>query len=440
MRIKKSDLIKALSESGKYARKNGTLPIVSCVLFDPENQRITATDFEATFHTSLKMTDFHRKITVTQEPDFCWPEPEFLMALDTLTNVELKSLAKDFINAQDLDRVGIVQALVKARMKLEKATKPLSSKTEKLVENFVVDPRRMKNIISSLKEEFAEMRLQEVDANELIGDDTVRMVQIGDKFKSLPVRHGEDFPVIPEFETEGCGTVSAEEFLKVAEITSCATDDKREHLNSVYLDADKGLVIGTDGDRLVCSKLSRMMPVGNAMVPTKSLKAFLAAHKKSDVAVSMGKDAVKFSNNGSSLTVQTFKEAEYPHTDDLLNDARNNGKKITVAKGDFEVVIAQAMNMTNDEYQGMIMSFKGREIGFRLFNPEMGEYQSSVKFTGKPTKSEMSTAFKVKYLDHALKNVEDGIVTMRVPEDSNKPIYVQNSTRSFEAVIMPMRV
>ena len=434
MKIDKKDLLIALGKAGKYARP-GNIKKATLVLIDSENQRLVATDYESYWFRDITIRDYKREIRMETDAPMVKPEPEFQLALDTMDYIELRDFASNFVNSQDMtEKDEIIRALIKERMLREQMENSPVITTKTVPESFAFDPRKLRKVIATVPEKLIEMKISEVHSGELVGA-KVAMLEIAGVFQEIRAIPPDDFADIEEFDVKKAGVVDAEGMLQVAKITSLNPKDKpQDHFNSVFLDAKDSFITGTDGERLHLYRLNGFKANSNAIIPSVSLKNFLADNRKEHVTVSVGAKAVEFKTGRENLVVKTV-EADYPRAQNPIAKAMT-GTKINVSKAPMGQVIDQASNLTDKDYSGMFLEFRGKTIMSRSYNPIFGRYQSEkVQMKSGKVKDPFEIFLKILFLKDALDAINSDVFAMRVSDDG--PMLIKQG--NFEAVLSPMR-
>jgi len=112
------------------------------------------------------------------------------------------------------------------------------------------------------------------------------------------------------------------------------------------------------------------------------------------------------------------------------------GTKINVAKAPMGQAVNQASNLTDKDYSGMFLEFRGKTIMSRSYNPIFGRYQSEkVQMKSGKVKDPFEIFLKILFLKDALDAINSDVFAMRVSDDG--PMLIKQG--NFEAVLSPMR-
>ena len=209
MKITKTDLVVALGHAKKFIAKRSNLPILQQALFDPENQRIVATDLETTAHIALEMTDFCRKITVAKKK-------------------------QDFI------------------------------------ESFCVDPASLLDMVKTAEGEIINISIEEEKGENLFKSDYYKL-SIDENFTSIYAMPGNEFPSVTPEETSHVVELTGKTVHKVTCLKNGDTNGYGNILNCVLFDGEKNRLVTTDGHRLhmVDEKLSTDEQI---LIPIEALR------------------------------------------------------------------------------------------------------------------------------------------------------------------------
>ena len=186
MKIQKDALVVALDTARKSTAKNGCPPIIQKTLFDPENQRLVATDLETTAFIPLEMTDYSREI------------------LD-------KTEKKQFIEA------------------------------------FSVDPVDLLAMVKSTDEENIRISVEQEEDENLFKTESYR-ITVGENFYSIYVQAKAEFPEVTISKTEYVAEI--EPALLNNMIIATTKDEAGFQLSTVLFDGEKNRLVSTDGHRL----------------------------------------------------------------------------------------------------------------------------------------------------------------------------------------------
>lgn len=186
MKIQKDALVVALDHARKFVAKNGCLPIIQKVLFDPENQRLVATDLETTAFIPLEMDDYSKEI------------------LD-------KTEKKPFIEA------------------------------------FCVDPVDLLAMVKSTDEENIKISVEQKEDENLFNTESYR-ITVGKNFYSIYAGAKAEFPEYTISKTEDVAEI--EPALISSVLRATVKEEAGFKLDTVFFDGKKNRVVSTDGHRL----------------------------------------------------------------------------------------------------------------------------------------------------------------------------------------------
>lgn len=256
MKIQKDALVVALDTAKKFVAKNGCLPIIQRTLFDPENQRLEATDLETTAFIPLEMDDYSREISV-----------------------------------------------------------PKTDEKKQFIEAFCVDPVDLLDMVKSTDEENIRISVEQEEDENLFKTESYR-ITVGENFYSIYVQAKAEFPELTISKTEDVAEV--EPALINNMIIATTKDEMGFQLNTVLFDGEKNRLVSTDGHRLHMIDIE--LALDNQMVfPAEALKKAACVAGKEKIYISCDEKHVKMDVNGLTILGRN-PDVKFPDYEEVLTD------------------------------------------------------------------------------------------------------------------------
>lgn len=288
-----------------------------------------------------------------------------------------------------------------------------------------------------------DILLHEVDNRWIeIGKDKIQYHIVG--------MNPDDFPETPQISDVEFFSIEAailEKMIERAIIISAAGDEKRAHINGVYLersvtdDGQRFRFVTTDGSRLnAVDQLfgaTESFPVGEGvLVPKKGLNEvakFLDVEGNVQVGIKESNFIVK---KESETIIIRMLEGEFPKYQDILK--KEDGHRIQLDKASFGKMLKRMSILATDNYKGAVFTFDENKLVVTATNPDYGESkeESEIEFSGDP----IEVAFNPKFFLDTLSVIDDETIIMNIV-DGNHPCAIEGDTdTTFISVIMPMRI
>jgi len=417
MKINKKDLLYALQVALRVVPRNSHLAILKNVLIDGPGQRIVATDLETMAIVPTEILDYTRTEKVEGE----LPEDDYL---DGLLKAQLQGLAADF---GILIPKGTVQEITDQIWEAMRTAAANETGDREVLESYCINAKSLQAIVKTLEDEDVEITLTGEMADLFNG-----LVSIGENFRNLTTVDTEDFPGIPDVETDSEAVIGKDALRAVLPAT--LQGDGLPSLGGVYFDSEAGLACSTDGHRL-------------HMAPTVTGKSFiLPANVASVVIATVEEDSVQLrvSVDGEKVVMDTGKakiiartiEGDFP--DYKMVIPKSSEYHVTMKKSDVTKALAQAMLMRSDKYCGAKMTFNGG-IDIEVVNPEKGEYQkTNIPLVSGTVEPAVEMAFNLYYIQDIMDTLEkDAEVEVGLKDEKNPLVFTHGE---FTAVVMPMRI
>jgi len=229
-------------------------------------------------------------------------------------------------------------------------------------------------------------------------------------------------------------------------IIAGANDDKRAHINGVYLDylehEDNKVIkmVSTDGSRL---SLVDYIYEGTAvpfesgvLIPKKGLyevSKFLDT--QGSVQVGLKENQLIIKKDTELLTVRLL-EGDFPKYGDII--VKNEGYNIIVDRQLFLMMLKRMAILYSDDYKGVVFNFSENKLQITATNPDIGESKEDmeIEYSGES----IEIAFNPKYFIEALNVIDDEFVDINIIDGARPCLIKGDKDKSYLSVIMPMRL
>ena len=285
----------------------------------------------------------------------------------------------------------------------------------------------------------------------LINEVENRWIEIGnDKVQYHIVgMNPDDFPETPHITEVDFFSIDASIFEKMIErsiIISAAGDEKRAHINGVFVERSHEDVyrlrfVSTDGSRL--NEVRHLygspegLPAGEGvLVPKKGLNEvakFLDVEGEVQVGIKESHFIVK--KEKETIIIRML-EGEFPKYEDIL--VKGDSHIIKLDKIKFGKMLKRMSILATDNYKGAVFTFNDNKLVVTATNPDYGESkeETEIEFSGNP----IEAAFNPKFFIDTLSVIDDENVIINIV-DGSRPCIVEGDTdKTFIGVIMPMRI
>lgn len=260
----------------------------------------------------------------------------------------------------------------------------------------------------------------------------------------------DDFPETPHISEVDFFSIEAsilEKMIERAIIISAAGDEKRAHINGVFIEraaADDGnrlRFVSTDGSRLNAmehaygSEATFFVGEG-VLVPKKGLNEvakFLDVEGKVQVGIKESNFIVK---KETETIIIRMLEGEFPKYQDILK--KGDDHIIRLDKASFGKMLKRMSILATDSYKGAVFTFDENKLVVTATNPDYGESkeETEIEFSGDP----IDVAFNPKFFSDTLSVIDDDKIILNIV-DGNHPCVIEGDTdKTFISVIMPMRI
>ncbi|MCB2145038.1 MAG: DNA polymerase III subunit beta [Deltaproteobacteria bacterium] len=259
----------------------------------------------------------------------------------------------------------------------------------------------------------------------------------------------DDFPETPHIMDVDFFSIEAsilEKMIERSVIISAAGDEKRAHINGVFVerthhDVNRLRFVSTDGSRLNAVNhfyaSSENIPAGEGvLVPKKGLNEvakFLDIEGEVQIGI---KDSNFIVKKEKETIIIRMLEGEFPKYEDIL--AKGNDHLIKLDKIKFGKMLKRMSILATDNYKGAVFTFDDNKLVVTATNPDYGESkeETEIEFTGKP----IEAAFNPKFFMDTLSVIDEENVIINIV-DGSRPCIVEGDTdKTFIGVIMPMRI
>lgn len=260
----------------------------------------------------------------------------------------------------------------------------------------------------------------------------------------------DDFPETPQLKGVDFFSIDAsvlDQMISRAVIISAAGDEKRAHINGVYVeqlkevDAWRLRFVSTDGSRLNAVEHlyppTKALPGGEGvLVPKKGLNEVA---KFLDVAgdVQVGiKDSHFIVKKERETIIIRMLEGDFPQYADILD--KGDSHLIQMDNVKFGKMLKRMSIFATDNYKGAVFTFNDDNLVVTATNPDYGESKEDmdIDFTGDP----IEVAFNPKFFLDTLSVIDDETVVVSIV-DGSKPCLIEGvEDKTFISVIMPMRI
>jgi DNA polymerase-3 subunit beta len=259
----------------------------------------------------------------------------------------------------------------------------------------------------------------------------------------------DDFPETPHIGDVDFFSIDASILEKMIErsiIISAAGDEKRAHINGVFVertqqDVNRLRFVSTDGSRLNAVNHFYASPEDIAggegvLVPKKGLNEvakFLDIEGEVHIGI---KDSNFIVKKEKETIIIRMLEGEFPKYEDIL--AKGNEHLIKLDKIKFGKMLKRMSILATDNYKGAVFTFDENKLVVTATNPDYGESkeETEIEFSGNP----IEAAFNPKFFMDTLSVIDEENVIINIV-DGSRPCIVEGDTdKTFIGVIMPMRI
>ena len=286
----------------------------------------------------------------------------------------------------------------------------------------------------------------------LINEVENRWIEIGNEKIQYHIvgMNPDDFPETPHITDVDFFSIDAstlEKMIERAVVISAAGDEKRAHINGVYVErlveADQARFrfVSTDGSRLNAVDhlfaSAEALPAGEGvLVPKKGMNE-VAKFLDIDGEVKIGiKDSNFILQKEKETIIIRMLEGEFPKYADILKKGEDH--LILLDKLQFSKMLKRMSILATDNYKGAVFTFDENKLVVTATNPDYGESKEEmeIEFSG----DMIEAAFNPKFFLDTLSVIDDAQVVINIV-DGNRPCIIEGDTdKTFISIIMPMRI
>ncbi len=285
----------------------------------------------------------------------------------------------------------------------------------------------------------------------LINEVENRWIEIGNNKVQYHIvgMNPDDFPETPHITEVDFFSIDASIFEKMIErsiIISAAGDEKRAHINGVFVertheDVNRLRFVSTDGSRL--NEVHHLygspeaLPAGEGvLVPKKGLNEvakFLDIEGEVQVGIKESNFIVK--KEKETIIIRML-EGDFPKYEDILT--KGDVHIIKLDKIKFGKMLKRMSILATDNYKGAVFTFNDNKLVVTATNPDYGESkeETEIEFSGNP----IEAAFNPKFFMDTLSVIDEENVIVNIVDGSRPCIVEGNMDKTFIGVIMPMRI
>jgi len=275
-----------------------------------------------------------------------------------------------------------------------------------------------------------------------IGNDKVLYHIVGMNPDDFP-----ETPVISEVDFFSIDAAGLERMIDQATIISASGDEKRAHINGVYVERIHGeendclRFVSTDGSRLNCvnhlfSPETRISVGEGVLVPKKGLNEIAKfLDIEGDVQIGIKESNFILKKEKETIIIRML-EGEFPKYEDILKKGEDH--LIGIDKLQFSKMLKRMSILATDNYKGAVFTFKDNNLSVTATNPDYGESKEDmeIEFSGES----IEAAFNPKFFSDALSVINEENVIVNIVDGSRPCIVEAAEDKNFISVIMPMRI
>lgn len=256
MKINKNTLVVALDYARKFTAKGGCLPIIQKTLFDPENQRLVATDLDTTVFIPLEMEDYSKEVSV-----------------------------------------------------------PKTDEKKQFIEAFCVDPVDLLAMVKTSDEENIRISVEQEEDENLFNIGTYRLT-IGENFKSIYAQTKAEFPELAISDTVYVADVESALINSVLNATT--KDETGFQLNVVLFDGEKNRLVATDGHRLHMATVELFLDK-QMVFPADTLRKAACIAGKEKIPIACNENYMKMEVNGLTI-IGRIPDNKFPDYETVIKE------------------------------------------------------------------------------------------------------------------------
>lgn len=286
---------------------------------------------------------------------------------------------------------------------------------------------------------FRELDGSEADMQ--VGDNNLTTIESDSSLFKLNGMSSEDFPQIPEVESDTSYTIESGVFKEMLQKTfyAASTDETRMALNGVLLSFkdEKLTVVATDGRRLALVEQEVEFPASaeaDLILPPKTVSELIRTLDGDDVLkIKLGEGQISF-EFANMLVVSKLVDDTYPNYSQVIPDSSE--VRVQIERELLLGAVRRAALLTTDQSNSVRLCFSENNLEIVTETPEVGEAKETiaVKYAG-PV---MSIAFNPHFLMAPLKSLQSDDVYFEMTDEMSPGVI--KADVPFLYVIMPMRI
>lgn len=239
-----------------------------------------------------------------------------------------------------------------------------------------------KKIVSKVPKKIKEIPLEITwDDNGLLVNNTTTIIS-GGKIN--------EYPVLPKLPWgSSYDLLSYEKLVQINSIP--ASDDRRAHIISLYVDTVAGNLVSTDGSRLYSAKIPTA-PIKPFMIPKATVKILISPQLKNEIGRVRVRGNDAFIETGHGFISARIVEGEFPVYEDIFSIDDPATVVSTPDKQAFIDVMAEASAIMNDQYRGVTL-VKNGGLFVEAVNPDLGEFNKDISNDFTATGDDLKMSF-----------------------------------------------
>lgn len=301
----------------------------------------------------------------------------------------------------------------------------ISVKTPKVL----VSIERLTKIVKAIPKKTTEIPLEITwDGDGLLVNGTTTIVA-GGKY--------DNYPVLPKLPWGKSHTLLSHD--KIEQVNSIpASDDKRAHIISLYVNGPAGHLVSTDGSRLYIANIPKAADMKPFLLPKNTAAILTSPQLKNEIGAVRITDLYAFIETGHGFMCVRLPEGEFPDYNRIMPDHDPVAIVSTSDKQDMIDIMSEAAAILNQSYAGVTFS-SDNNLVVTAINPDCGEYRKDISdvFTHDGAGFEM--AFNQAFIVDACKSIQDKGMNMYI-WGNEYPAVFESAAGDFKALLMPMRI
>jgi DNA polymerase-3 subunit beta len=280
---------------------------------------------------------------------------------------------------------------------------------------------------------------------------TIRCGKSQFKIVGLP---SSDYPALPSIEREGLTPLTGAGLLELIRKTLFAVgdNDARYILNGLLVTLLAGekkttlRLVGTDGHRLALAEQD--LPAASGKDAPKEIKAIipkkaafemrrLLEEGDGEPLIGFTKNQMIFRKSGLLLTSRLM-EGNYPNYQQVVPKEKEQDKKISVARAEFEGALRRVAVLSRDKTNAVKLTLAPGKMTLFSSNPDFGE--ATEELTAQYKGDQLTTGFNARYLLDVLGVMDGEAVSMQMDNPLSPCLIREPGNAAFTCVVMPIKV